>query len=69
MDPHQPIDRDLLNPNDALAFNVAEALVAAGLVREADLRDVFASISSCRVKEVDWRSWIENRITESKSAS
>jgi hypothetical protein len=46
-------------PNDVLASEITDALVAAGLIKEAHRAQLLAKLKAGSVKQEDWYLWID----------
>ena len=46
-------------PNDILAAEVAESLVAAGLIKDAHKAALLAKLKAGGVQQEDWNLWID----------
>jgi len=55
--PNAPIPPQ--NPNDALASDVTDALVAAGLIKESHRAALLAKLKVGGVQQDDWNLWID----------
>ena len=47
------------NPNDLLASQITEALVAAKLIKDAHKGQLLAKLKAGGVKQEDWNLWID----------
>lgn len=47
------------SPNDVLASEVTEALVAAGLIKDSHRGTLLANLKTGGVKQEDWNLWID----------
>lgn len=47
------------SPNDVLASEVTEALVAAGLIKDTHKGSLLAKLKTGGVKQEDWNLWID----------
>lgn len=47
------------SPNDILASEIADALVAAGLIKDAHRGPLLAKLKANGVKQEDWNLWID----------
>lgn len=48
-----------MSPNDLLASQIADALVAAGLIKERHKGPLLAKLTTNGVKQEDWNLWID----------
>lgn len=46
-------------PNDVLAFEITEALVAAGLIKDTHKASLLAKLKAGGVRQEDWNLWID----------
>lgn len=46
------------SPNDLLATQIAEALVAAGLIKDTHSGRLLAKLKTGGVRQEDWKHWI-----------
>jgi hypothetical protein len=49
----------LQSPNDLLASQITEALVAAGLIKDAHKGPLLSKLKTGGVKQEDWNLWID----------
>ena len=47
------------SPNDLLASEIVDSLVAAGLIKEAHKGALLAKLKASGVKQEDWNLWID----------
>ncbi|MEX0642703.1 MAG: hypothetical protein WD468_08385 [Pirellulales bacterium] len=47
------------SPNDLLASQITEALVAAGLIKDTHKRLLLSKLKTGGVKQEDWNLWID----------
>lgn len=47
------------SPNDILASDIVDALVAAGLIKDAHKGPLLAKLKANGVKQEDWNLWID----------
>ena len=47
------------NPNDLLASQIADALVTAGLIKEAHKTELLSKLEAGGVNQEDWNLWVD----------
>ncbi len=47
------------SPNDVLASQISEALVAAGLIKDTHKTPLLAKLKTGGIKQEDWNLWID----------
>jgi hypothetical protein len=56
-------------PIDRLASEIAEALRLSGLVREKDISELTARLSTGRMREQDWRSVVGQALKQESGSA
>lgn len=54
----------LPSPNDQLAMQIADALVAAGLIRDSHNAPLLSKLKAGGAKQEDWDLWIDIAASE-----
>lgn len=54
-------------PNDELAIQVTDALVAAGLISPSKQEEVLKHLKAGSARAEDWRGWIESGWQEARN--
>lgn len=56
------------SPNDLLAVQVADALMAAGLIKDSHRAELLSKLKSGGVRQDDWNLWVDLATAQQEAA-